>query len=448
MQNAAPKETMITKNPLKPLFTQTLAQTDPEIAQAIAQELQRQHSQIEMIASENLTSNAVMAAQASIMTNKYAEGYSGKRYYGGCEFVDVAEELAIKRACQLFNCGFANVQPNSGSQANQAVFLALLQPGDTILGMSLNSGGHLTHGSAPNLSGKWFNAVGYEVDPQSYLIDYDALEALALKHKPKLIIAGASAYPRQIDFGRMRSIADQVGAYLLADVAHYAGLIAAGVYGSPFPHAHVVTTTTHKTLRGPRGGMILSNDAELAKRLNSAIFPGLQGGPLMHVIAGKAVAFREALQPEFKTYQQNVVKNAQILAKALLDKNINVLTNGTDCHMILVDLRQQGLTGKLVSDELDKIGITCNKNSVPFDIEKPTVTSGIRLGSPAPTTRGFTGDDFATIGNMIGNFILELQAAKQNGQEALAAERNAHYRGQIMALCDQYPIYASAYAQI
>ena len=446
MPNIAPKDILIKMQ--NPLFTQTLAQTDPEIAQTIADELRRQHNQIEMIASENLTSNAVMAAQASVMTNKYAEGYPGRRYYGGCEYVDVAEELAIKRACELFGCGFANVQPNSGSQANQGVFLALLQPGDTILGMSLNSGGHLTHGSAPNLSGKWFNAIGYDVDPATYLIDYDALEQLALQHKPKLIVAGASAYPRTIDFARIRAIADKVGAYLLADVAHYAGLIAAGVYPSPFPHAHVVTTTTHKTLRGPRGGMILTNDADLAKRVNSAIFPGLQGGPLMHVIAGKAVAFKEALQPDFKIYAQNVVQNAQILAKYLLAKGINVLTGGTDCHMILVDLRAQGLTGKLVSDELDKIGITCNKNAVPFDTEKPTVTSGIRLGSPAPTTRGFTGNDFATVGNLIGDFILELQTTKQNGQEVLSPDRNAYYRSQIMTLCDAYPIYPTAYAVI
>lgn len=444
MSQAVKKETVAMNQNNLPLFTQSLSQTDPEIAQAIANELKRQHHQIEMIASENLTSNAVMAAQGSVMTNKYAEGYPGKRYYGGCEYVDVAEDLAIQRACQLFNCGYANVQPNSGSQANQGVYLALLQPGDTILGMSLNSGGHLTHGSAPNMSGKWFKAVGYEVDPDTYLIDYDALEKLALEHQPKMIVAGASAYPRHIDFARMRSIADKVGAYLLADVAHYAGLIVAGAYPSPFPHAHVVTTTTHKTLRGPRGGMILTDDADLAKKINSAIFPGLQGGPLMHVIAGKAVAFKEALQPEFKTYAQNVLKNAQILAKALLDKNINVLTGGTDSHMILVDLRRQGLTGKLVSDELDKIGITCNKNSVPFDTEKPTVTSGIRLGSPAPTTRGFTADDFAEIGEIIGSFILELEQTKQ----PLSDERNNAYRQRIMALCDQYPIYPSAYAQV
>jgi glycine hydroxymethyltransferase len=448
MSKPAFKEPSAMTKTASDLFTQTLAQTDPEIANAIEQELERQHYQIEMIASENLTSNAVMAAQGSIMTNKYAEGYPGKRYYGGCEFVDIAENLAIERACQLFNCSFANVQPNSGSQANQAVYLALLQPGDTILGMSLNSGGHLTHGSAPNLSGKWFNAVGYDVDPETYLIDYDALEKLALEHQPKMIIAGASAYPRQIDFARMRTIADKVGAYLMADVAHYAGLIAANVYPSPFPHAHVATTTTHKTLRGPRGGMILSNDAEIAKKINSAIFPGLQGGPLMHVIAGKAVAFKEALQPDFKDYAQNVVANAQTLAKTLLAKDINVLTGGTDCHMILVDLRKQGLTGKLVSDELDKIGITCNKNSVPFDTEKPTVTSGIRLGTPAPTTRGFQQNDFVTIGNLIGDFILELKAAKEQGQEALPDDRNQSYRQQIMALCDQYPIYDSAYATI
>ena len=446
MPNAVLKENAMNVS-ADPLFTQTLAQTDPEIAKAIEQELKRQHYQIEMIASENLTSNAVMAAQGSVMTNKYAEGYPGRRYYGGCEYVDIAEELAIKRACALFNCGFANVQPNSGSQANQGVFLALLQPGDTILGMSLNSGGHLTHGAAPNMSGKWFKAVGYEVDPQTYLIDYAALEKLALEHKPKMIVAGASAYPRQIDFARIRQIADQVGAYLMADIAHYAGLVAAGVYGSPFPHAHVVTTTTHKTLRGPRGGMILTNDAELAKKINSAIFPGLQGGPLMHVIAGKAVAFHEALQPDFKDYAGNVLKNAQTLATSLIAKGVNVLTGGTDCHMILVDLRAQGLNGKLVSEELDQVGITCNKNAVPFDTEKPTITSGIRLGSPAPTTRGFNTDDFQLIGTLIGDVINDLKQNKANGQEGLSPDRQTHYRTQIMALCDRYPIYPHALAQ-
>jgi glycine hydroxymethyltransferase len=430
------------------LFSQGLEQVDPDIAKAIQQELERQHYQIEMIASENMTSRAVMAAQGSVMTNKYAEGYVGKRYYGGCEYVDIAEDLAIKRACQLFNCQFANVQPNSGSQANQGVYLALLQPGDTILGMSLNSGGHLTHGSAPNMSGKWLNAIGYEVDPETYLIDYDALEQLAITHQPKMIVAGASAYPRQIDFARMRQIADKVGAYLLADVAHYAGLIVGGVYPSPFPHAHIVTTTTHKTLRGPRGGMILTNDADLAKKINSAIFPGLQGGPLMHVIAGKAVAFLEALQPSFKDYAQNVLENAQTLAKSLLDKGIHVLTEGTDSHMILVDLRKQGLTGKLVSDELDKIGITCNKNAVPFDTEKPMITSGIRLGSPAPTTRGFGKAEFTEIGEMIGSFILDLQRAKENGQNGLDEAQNQAYRARVMALCDRYPIYDHAFAQI
>ena len=436
----AAKRENLTTNHYK-FFDVDLQASDPEIFQAIVQEYNRQHYHIEMIASENLVSNAVLQAQGSVLTNKYAEGYPGKRYYGGCEFVDIAETKAIERACQLFNCTYANVQPNSGSQANQAVFMALLQPGDTILGMDLNAGGHLTHGAKPNQSGKWFNAVTYGVTQDTHLIDYEQLEQLALEHKPKLIIAGASAYPRVIDFASFRAIADKVGAYLMADVAHYAGLIAAGVYPSPFPHAHVATTTTHKTLRGPRGGMILANDADLGKKLNSAVFPGLQGGPLMHVIAAKAVAFNEALQPQFKAYQQAVVKNAQALAATLIQKGLGAITGGTDCHMVLVDLRPMGLTGNIVSDALDAIGITCNKNSVPFETEKPTVTSGIRLGSPAPTTRGFNEADFVETGTIIAEYLSELK----NG--TLNDVNTEKYRKRVHALCDRYPIYQNGFAQ-
>lgn len=438
MTMAATKNQTATENPF---FSQLLGATDPVIADAIAREYERQHYHIELIASENYTSNAVMAAQGSVMTNKYAEGYPGKRYYGGCEFVDIAEMAAIDRACRLFNCSYANVQPNSGSQANQAVLLALVKPGDTVLGMGMAAGGHLTHGSAPNLSGKWFNAVSYGVCPDTFLIDYDEVERLALEHKPKLIIAGASAYPRVIDFARFRAIADKVGAYLLADVAHYAGLIAAGEYPSPFPHAHVATTTTHKTLRGPRGGMILANDAELGKKLNSAIFPGLQGGPLMHVIAGKAVAFHEALQPQFKQYAKNVVENARVLAKTLAQEGLGIVSGGTDCHMILVDLRPLGLKGNAVSDALDTIGVTCNKNGIPFDTEKPTVTSGIRLGSPAATTRGFNAADFTEVGKIIAGFLKEMQ--KGDITDAIRAA----YKKRVHALCDKYPIYPTPYAK-
>ena len=437
MTMAMKKETPTQNNPF---FNDTLAQVDPVIMAAINQEYNRQHYHIELIASENYTSNAVMAAQGSVMTNKYAEGYAGKRYYGGCEFVDIAETAAIERACQLFNCTYANVQPHSGSQANQAVYMALLQPGDMILGMNLSAGGHLTHGAAPNQSGKWFNAITYGVNEQTHLIDYDQVEALAVEHKPKLIIAGASAYARVIDFARFRAIADKVGAYFLADIAHYSGLIAAGIYPSPFPHAHIATTTTHKTLRGPRGGMILSNDAELGKKFNSAIFPGLQGGPLMHVIAGKAVAFGEALKPDFKTYQKNVLDNARLFAKTLVEEGFGLITGGTDCHMLLVDLRPMGLKGNVVSDALDVIGITCNKNSVPFDTEKPTVTSGIRLGTPAATTRGFTGDDFVEVARIMGGYLREL---KKGDVPASVAET---YRKRVHALCDKYPIYPTGIA--
>jgi len=368
-------------------FTESLTSRDPEIAKAIGAELGRQRDEIELIASENIVSAAVMEAQGSVMTNKYAEGYPGRRYYGGCEFVDIAENLAIERACALFGCGFANVQPNSGSQANQGVFTALLQPGDTILGMSLDAGGHLTHGAAPNQSGKWFNAVQYGVKRDTLDVDYDEIARLAAEHKPKMIIAGGSAIPRQLDFAKFREIADSVGAYVLADVAHFAGLIAAGEYPNPFPHVHAATTTTHKTLRGPRGGMILTDDEALAKKFNSAIFPGIQGGPLMHVIAAKAVAFGEALRPAFKTYQQQVITNAQALSDQLIKGGLDTVTHGTDTHVLLVDLRPKGVKGNATEKALGRAHITCNKNGVPFDPEKPTVTSGIRLGSPAGTTR-------------------------------------------------------------
>ena len=354
---------------------------------AIHSELGRQRDEIELIASENIVSRAVLEAQGSIMTNKYAEGYSGRRYYGGCQFVDIAEDLAIERACALFNCNFANVQPNSGSQANQGVFQALLQPGDTILGMSLDAGGHLPHGAAPNQSGKWFKAVQYGVRKQDNLIDYDQIRSLALEHRPKMIIAGGSAIPRTIDFAAIRTIADEVGAYVLGDVAHFAGLIAAGEYPSPFPHCHVATTTTHKTLRGPRGGLILTNDEALAKKFNSAIFPGIQGGPLLHVIAAKAVAFGEALTPAFKDYTRQVVENAQALGARLTARGLDMVSGGTDSHLLLVDLRPKGLTGNVAEAALERAHITCNKNGVPFDPEKPAVTSGVRLGTPAATTR-------------------------------------------------------------
>ncbi|HHS88999.1 MAG TPA: serine hydroxymethyltransferase, partial [Rhodobacteraceae bacterium] len=375
-------------------FAKTLAERDPDIMSAIKGELNRQQNEIELIASENIVSRAVMEAQGTILTNKYAEGYPGRRYYGGCEYVDIAENLAIDRAKQLFDCEFVNVQPHSGSQANQGVFTALLQPGDTILGMNLASGGHLTHGAAPNQSGKWFNAVQYGVRQQDNLIDYDQVQALATEHRPKLLIAGGSAIPRQIDFARMREIADSVGAWLLVDMAHFAGLVAGGQHPSPFPHAHVATTTTHKTLRGPRGGMILTNDETIAKKVNSAIFPGIQGGPLMHVIAAKAVAFGEALQPEFKDYTAQVIRNAQALADQLMKGGLDIVTGGTDTHVMLVDLRPKRVKGNATEKALGRANITCNKNGIPFDPEKPFVTSGVRLGSPAGTTRGFGEEEF------------------------------------------------------
>ncbi len=418
-------------------FTEKLATRDPELAKAITDELGRQRHEIELIASENIVSAAVLEAQGSVLTNKYAEGYPGRRYYGGCEFADVAENLAIDRAKQLFSCDFANVQPNSGSQANQGVFQALLQPGDTILGMSLDAGGHLTHGAKPNQSGKWFNAVQYGVRQQDQQIDYDQIQSLATEHSPKMLIAGGSAIPRIIDFARMREIADSVGAILLVDMAHFAGLVAAGIYPSPFPHAHVATTTTHKTLRGPRGGMILTNDEAIAKKVNSAIFPGIQGGPLMHVIAGKAVAFGEALRPEFKAYQEQVVKNAQALADQLMKGGLDIVTGGTDSHLMLVDLRPKGVKGNETEDALGRANITCNKNGIPFDPEKPAITSGIRLGSPAGTTRGFGEAEF----RQIADWIVEVtEGLAANGAEG-NADVEAKVRGEVEELCQRFPLY-------
>ena len=418
-------------------FTESLASSDPELFASITSELGRQRHEIELIASENIVSRAVMEAQGSVMTNKYAEGYPGKRYYGGCQFVDIAENLAIERACQLFGVSFANVQPNSGSQANQGVFQALLQPGDTILGMSLDAGGHLTHGAAPNQSGKWFKAIQYGVRAQDLTLDYAQVQALATEHKPKMIIAGGSAIPRIIDFAKMREIADSVGAYLLVDMAHFAGLVAAGLYPSPFPHAHAATTTTHKTLRGPRGGMILTNDEALAKKFNSAIFPGIQGGPLMHVIAAKAVAFGEALRPGFKTYQAQVIRNAQALADQLMKGGLGTVTGGTDTHLMLVDLRPKGVKGNATEKALGRAHITCNKNGIPFDTEKPTITSGIRLGTPAGTTRGFAESEFRQIGDWIVEVVDGLAA---NG-EADNGAVEASVKARVEALCQQFPIY-------
>jgi glycine hydroxymethyltransferase len=406
------------------------------LADAIGQELNRQKTQIELIASENIVSRAVLEAQGSVLTNKYAEGYPGKRYYGGCEFVDVAEELAGERAKALFHCAYVNVQPHSGAQANQAVFLALLQPGDTFMGLDLASGGHLTHGSPANQSGKWFKPVSYGVRRDNDLIDFDEVAALAAEHKPKLIIAGGSAYPRQIDFARFRAIADSVGAYFMVDMAHFAGLVAGGAHPSPLPHAHVVTTTTHKTLRGPRGGMILSNDEALGKKFNSAVFPGLQGGPLMHVIAAKAVAFGEALEPSFKAYAAQIVVNAQAMAQAVKESGCDLVAGGTDTHVVLVDLRPKGLTGKAAEAALERAGFTCNKNGVPFDPLPPTKTSGIRLGSPAGTTRGFGAQEFAWIGAKIGEVLDSLKASPE-GDAAV----EGRVRAEVEALCARFPIY-------
>ncbi|APX90269.1 serine hydroxymethyltransferase [Brevirhabdus pacifica] len=418
-------------------FTESLKTRDADIFGAIRNELGRQRDEIELIASENIVSKAVMEAQGSVLTNKYAEGYPGRRYYGGCEFVDVVENLAIDRAKQLFGCGFVNVQPNSGSQANQGVFQALLKPGDTILGMSLDAGGHLTHGAAPNQSGKWFNAVQYGVREEDHQIDYDQIDRLADEHKPQMIIAGGSAIPRIIDFARMRAAADRVGAILLVDMAHFAGLVAAGEYPSPFPHAHVATTTTHKTLRGPRGGMILTDDEAIAKKVNSAIFPGIQGGPLMHVIAGKAVAFGEALRPEFKDYIRQVVKNAQALSDQLIKGGLDTITHGTDSHLLLVDLRPKGVKGNTTEEALGRANITCNKNGVPFDPEKPTVTSGIRLGSPAGTTRGFGEDEF----RQIADWIIEVVDGLAANGSAGNVETEERVRRGVLEMCARFPIY-------
>lgn len=418
-------------------FTEALAERDPELFGAVAAELSRQQNEIELIASENIVSRAVLEAAGSVLTNKYAEGYPGRRYYGGCQHVDVAEQLAIDRAKKLFGCEFANVQPHSGSQANQGVFMALAQPGDTILGLSLAAGGHLTHGSPVNMSGKWFKAVHYGVRRQDHRIDHDEVRALAKEHRPRIIIAGGSAYPRTIDFAAFREIADEVGAYLMVDMAHFAGLVAGGVHPNPVPYAHVVTTTTHKTLRGPRGGMILTNDPEIAKKVNSAIFPGLQGGPLMHIIAAKAVALGEALRPEFKAYARAVVENAAALAETLQAAGYDLVAGGTDTHLLLVDLRSKGLTGNVSERALGRAHITCNKNGVPFDPEKPTVTSGIRLGSPAGTTRGFGVEEFKAIGRMIAEV---LDGLAKNGEEGNAAVE-ARVREEAIALCRRFPIY-------
>ena len=418
-------------------FIKQLSESDPELYASISSELGRQRNEIELIASENIVSRAVMEAQGSVMTNKYAEGYVGRRYYGGCQYVDIAEDLAIKRACELFDCKFANVQPNSGSQANQAVMLALLKPGDTTLGMDLASGGHLTHGAAPNQSGKWFNAIQYGVRIQDNLIDYDQVEALAKEHKPKLIFAGGSAVPRQIDFERFRKIADMVGAYLHVDMAHFAGLVAADEHPSPFPHAHVATTTTHKTLRGPRGGMILCNDETISKKVNSAIFPGIQGGPLMHVIAAKAVAFGEALEPGFRIYQKQVRANAVALADELMKGGLDIVTGGTDTHVMLVDLRPKGVKGNQADKALGRANITTNKNGIPFDPEKPTVTSGLRLGTPAGTTRGFKEEDFRIIARWIVQVVEGLAA---NGEDHNGIVE-ARVKNEVETLCSKFPIY-------
>ena len=417
-------------------FTAPLAQTDPEIAQAIRDELHRQQNQIELIASENIVSLATMQSLGTVLTNKYAEGYPGRRYYGGCEHVDVVEQLAIDRAKKLFDCAFANVQPHSGAQANQCVALALLKPGQTIMGLDLASGGHLTHGARPNLSGKWFNAVPYGVDRDTHQFNFDEIRKIALECQPAMIIAGGSAYPRIIDFAKFRAIADEVGAYLHVDMAHFAGLVAAGLHPSPLPHAHVVTSTTHKTLRAGRGGLVLSNDLDIGKKINSAAFPGLQGGPLMHAIASKAVAFREALDPEFKAYAGRVVENARTLAQTLVDSGFAITTGGTDTHLMLVDLRPKGLTGDIAEKSLDRAGITCNKNGIPFDPEKPMVTSGIRLGTPAGTSRGFGTAEFRKVGELITQ-VLDGLAQNRDDNSAVEAE----VKKSVQALCADFPIY-------
>ncbi len=423
--------------PVSSILTQPLAAADPGVADAIAKELDRQQNDIELIASENIVSRAVLEAQGSVLTNKYAEGYPGRRYYGGCQFVDIAEELAIDRARQLFGCNFANVQPHSGSQANQGVYQALIKPGDTLMGMSLDAGGHLSHGARPNQSGKWFHSVQYGVRPQDGLCDMDQVRALAREHKPALIVAGYSAYARVLDWAEFRAIADEVGAFLMVDMAHVAGLIAAGLHPNPVPHAHVTTTTTHKTLRGPRGGMILSNDEEIAKKINSAIFPGIQGGPLMHVIAAKAVAFAEALTPEFKVYSAQVIANARAMAETLMKGGLDLVTGGTDNHLMLVDLRPKSLTGKAAEASLERAGITCNKNAIPFDPEKPAVTSGLRIGTPAATSRGFGEAECVTVGELI---IEVLDGLAANGEDANAAVEQS-VRARVHELTAAFPIY-------
>ncbi len=420
-----------------PFFTAGLAESDPAVFRSIGEELGRQRHQIELIASENIVSRAVLEAQGSVLTNKYAEGYPGKRYYGGCEFVDVVETLAQERARELFGCAWANVQPHSGSQANQAVFMALMKPGDTFMGMDLAAGGHLTHGKSVNQSGKWFKPVAYTVRTQDQIIDYDGLAELALEHKPKVIIAGGSAYSREIDFARFREVADSVGAKLMVDMAHFAGLVAGGVFPSPLPHAHVVTTTTHKTLRGPRGGMILSNDLKLGKKLDSAVFPGLQGGPLMHVIVAKAVAFGEALRPEFKLYARDIIVNARALADSLASRGLSIVSGGTDSHLMLVDLRAKGVTGMAAEESLERADITCNKNGIPFDPAPPAITSGLRLGSPAGTTRGFGVAEFRRIGQLIAEVVDGLAANGEDGN----AEVEANVRRQVRDLTARFPIY-------
>ncbi len=417
-------------------FNESLSDRDTDLFKSITDELSRQQDQIELIASENIVSRAVMEAQGGVMTNKYAEGYPGRRYYGGCEYVDVAESLAIERAKKLFDCAYVNVQPHSGAQANGAVFMALLKPGDTILGMSLAAGGHLTHGAPPAQSGKWFNAIQYGVNKDDHLVDFEQVEALAKAHNPKIIICGGSAYPRTLDFARFRTIADSVGAYLMVDMAHFAGLVASGVHPSPLPFADVVTTTTHKTLRGPRGGMILSNNEDLGKKFNSAVFPGLQGGPLMHVIAAKAVAFGEALTPEFNAYSKAVAENAKVLSATLIERGLDIVSGGTDTHVILVDLRPIGVKGNEAEVSLEHAGVTCNKNGIPFDPEKPMVTSGIRLGTPAATTRGFGVEEFKHVGNLIGDVLEAL--AKSNGDNSVA---EAAAQKEVKALCQRFPIY-------
>ena len=420
-------------------FTQDLADKDPDIFGAMERERKRQQDQIELIASENIVSKAVLQAQGSVLTNKYAEGYPGRRYYGGCEFVDEAENLARDRAKRLFNCGFANVQPSSGSQANQAVFLALAKPGDSILGLSLAAGGHLTHGAPPNVSGKWFQAHHYGVRKDDHLIDYDEVERLAHEHKPRIIIAGGSAYPRTIDFKRFREIADAVDAYLMVDMAHFAGLVAGGAHPNPLDHAHVATTTTHKTLRGPRGGMVLTNDEDIAKKINSAVFPGMQGGPLMHAVAAKAVAFGEALTPDFKIYARNVIENAKALGDTLKDAGYDIVSGGTDTHLVLLDLRPKNLKGNTGEETLERAYMTCNKNGVPFDPEKPMVTSGLRLGSPAGTTRGFGAAEFRQVGEWIAE-VLDAMAAKGEADPAVEAAVKAKVTG----LTGRFPIYPDA----